>query len=347
MKKAAVIGHYGFGFEYLDGQTVKTKIITAELECRFSEEEIVKVDTHGGKKKLLTLPFTIFKILRKCQNVIILPAHNGLRAIAPILVAENHFFHRKLHYVVIGGWLPEFLKNKKFLAKQLKRFDGIYVETSTMKKALEAQGFQNVVVMPNCKKLHILDESELVYFTAEPYKLCTFSRVMKEKGIEDAVEAVRTANTRCGRTVFSLDIYGQVDSGQTEWFDELQKDFPDYVKYGGIVPFDQSVDVLKVYFALLFPTYYAGEGFAGTLIDAMAAGIPVIASDWKYNHEVVVRGKTGILLENCNKNKLANQLLCIAENPQNWNSMKALALKEAEKYRPEKAIEPLMHKIGG
>ena len=78
------------------------------------------------------------------------------------------FRNRKLHYVVIGGWLPEFLKNKRLLAKRLKHFDGIYVETNTMKKALIEQEFENVIVMPNCKKLHILDESELVYQTTEP-----------------------------------------------------------------------------------------------------------------------------------------------------------------------------------
>ena len=73
-----------------------------------------------------------------------------------------------------------------------------------------------------------------------------------------------------------------MDSVQTEWFNELKSTFPSYIKYGGLVPFDKSVEVLKNYFALLFPTYYEGEGFAGTLLDAMAAGVPVVASDWRY-----------------------------------------------------------------
>lgn len=120
-----------------------------------------------------------------------------------------------------------------------------------------------------------------------PLKLCTFSRVMREKGIEDAVNVVETVNRELGLTVFTLDIYGQVDSVQIEWFDELQSKFPSYIRYAGLVPFDKSVDVLKEYFALLFPTYYEGEGFAGTLIDAFSAGVPVIASDWKYNTEIV------------------------------------------------------------
>ena len=110
---------------------------------------------------------------------------------------------------------------------------------------------------------------------------------MREKGIEDAVNAVVSVNTDLGVQAFSLDIYGQVDGAQLEWFESLQTKFPSYIRYDGLVPFDKSVDVLKDYFALLFPTYYEVEGFAGTLIDAYSAGVPVIASDWKYNAELV------------------------------------------------------------
>ncbi|MBQ8363831.1 MAG: glycosyltransferase, partial [Thermoguttaceae bacterium] len=240
MRKVAVIGHFGFGREYLDGQTVKTKIVAQELERRFGETQVLKSDTHGGAKTLLKAPFHVFRALKRCENVVILPAHNGLRVIAPLLAFERRFFkNRKIHYAVIGGWLPEFLTKRPRLAKALKTFDGIYVETNVMKRALEAQGFANVWVMPNCKYLDALDESELVYPTSEPYKLCTFSRVMREKGIEDAVDAVKKVNERFGRTVYTLDIYGQVDPAQTEWFDALRKTFPDFVAYRGSVPFDK------------------------------------------------------------------------------------------------------------
>lgn len=101
---------------------------------------------------------------------------------------------------------------------------------------------------------------------------------MREKEIGDAVKAVVEANQSLGHTVFSLNIYGQVDENQTEWFEALQKTFPDYICYGGLIQFDKSVETLKEYFALSFPTYYEGEGFAGTLIDAYSAGVSVIGN---------------------------------------------------------------------
>ena len=133
-----------------------------------------------------------------------------------------------------------------------------------MKVALEEQGFENIVVMPNCKNLTILKESELVYPEGEPYKLCIFSRVMKEKGVEDAVNAVKVINESVGRVVYSLDIYGSVDSGQTEWFENLKLTFPEYVSYGGKINFDKSVEVIKEHFALLFPTHHKTGESTGT-----------------------------------------------------------------------------------
>ena len=215
-----------------------------------------------------------------------------------------------------------------------------------MKTALERQGFNNILVMPNCKKLTVLSENELVYPNGTPLKLCTFSRVMKEKGIEDAVNAVTSVNKVFGCNIYSLDIFGQVDENQTEWFENLRKSFPDYISYKGLVPFEKSVETIKNYFALLFPTFYEGEGFAGTLIDAFSAGVPVIASDWKYNSEIV-NENVGFLYKTGNQKEFENILKSAAENPSQVIKKKKLCLKEAEKFRPDEAVKILIEKIKG
>ncbi len=344
MKKAAIIGHFGFGLNCLDGQTVKTKIITDQLCKIYGGNEIIKYDTHGSLKSLLKAPFVCLSAMHKSKNVIILPAHNGLRIYAPLLTFIKKFRKTKLHYVVIGGWLQEMLGNKPHLEKCLKKFDAIYVETVVMKKALQDKGFKNVTVMPNCKDLTILKEDELVYTTGQPYKLCTFSRVMKEKGIEDAINAVKRVNEKFGKTVLTLDIYGNVDAGQKEWFDQLQSTFPEYVKYCGAVQFDKSVEVLKNYFALLFPTFYDGEGFAGTLIDAYSAGVPVIASDWRYNREIV-NDSVGLVFPTKDVNILCEILEKCESDPTAINNLKINCLKESKKFLPETVIKILTQQL--
>lgn len=337
--KVSVLGHFGEGANLLNGQTIKTKIITEELQNQLGQDQVLKIDTCGGWKTLLKAPFQVFRALKNSTNVLIFPAHNGLRVYAPLLTFIRPFFkNRKMHYVVIGGWLPDFLTRRKYLSRTLKKFDGIYVETSTMKCALEDQGFSNVHVMPNCKKLDILKEDERIITCAEPYRLCTFSRVMREKGIEDAVNAVKAVNEQLGRTAYTLDIYGQIDSEQTEWFNQLKENLPDYISYGGLVPFDKSVAVLKDYFALLFPTYYEGEGFAGTVIDAYAAGVPVIASDWKYNAEIVIHGESGLVYSLKEKDGLKSALKYALQNTEEINAMGKACIEKAADYSPSKVV---------
>ena len=100
-----------------------------------------------------------------------------------------------------------------------------------MKAVLEKRGFFNVVVLYNFKELNVVSPGNIMYPKSEPYKLCTFSRVMKEKGIEDAIDAVRSVNAHFGRTVYTLDIFGQVDAGYEERFSELKKSFTSKISY--------------------------------------------------------------------------------------------------------------------
>lgn len=339
MKKAAVLGHYGFGKVCLNGQTIKTKILTQELERRFGEMEIVKTDTSGGAKALLKAPFQVFSALKQAENVLMLPAHNGLRVYGPLLHLARRFFPgRKLHYVIIGGWLPGFLDSRPGLKRHLQKFDGIYAETHTMAKALESRGFSNVKVMPNFKSLAPLKEPVC---PEEPYRLCTFSRVMEEKGIAEAVRAVEQVNARIGRTVFILTVYGQVEPGQEAWFAALQAGFPDFVRYGGQVPFDGSTRVLQDCYALLFPTKFYTEGVPGTLIDAYAAGVPVICSRWESFSDVVEEGKVGLGYDFEDPEGLQKVLLACAQDPQRLLRMRPACLKKAREFLPEQAVSVL------
>lgn len=344
--KVCVIGRLSSEQNLCCGQRVKTRIIWEELQNRLGKDNVWKIDTSGGVKTLLLAPFQSFKALKNSENVVIIPAHNGVRVYAPLLAFIRRFFKKnKIYCVAVGGWLPEFLVNRKLVTTALKKFDGIYVQTNSMKRALETQGFENIVYMPNCKYLKILEDGELVYSAEEPYRLCTFSRVLKEKGIEIAVDAVKKINERMGRIVYTLDIFGKIQPEQSEWFESLKKTFPDYVVYRGVVPYEESVGTLKDFYALLFPTFYPGEGFPGTALDAFASGVPVIASDWRYNAEVIADGKTGKIISAKSVEALSDALVWLHENGDEWKEMKRNCLAEARKLRPEIVLDVLIRNM--
>lgn len=341
LKQVAVVGHFAFGKTYLDGQTVKTKTVTAELERQFGAERVLTVDTHGGFIRWFSLLPALWRALKECRHVLILPAHNGLKVIAPLLRRWNRRFHRGLHYAVIGGWLPSFLRDKPALTRTLKAFDGVYVETTAMQTALADAGFTNVTVVRNGKALPLLADSPPPA-TRAPYPLCTFSRVMRQKGIEDAITAVRSVNEAAGETVFTLDIYGAVDPAETAWFDAVKAAMPPYVTYRGCVPFEQSTAVLRDYTALLFPTRFFTEGVPGSVIDAYAAGVPVIAARWENVDDVIDEAVTGFGYTFDDTAALTALLEELAQTPETLAAMRKACLVRAVDFLPENALQALV-----
>lgn len=92
MKKICIIGCFADSLDLLNGQTVKTKIVYKEMTNKFGQNNVIKIDTYGSVKTLVKSPIIVLNALINSQNIIILPAENGLRVIAPLLICFNKFF---------------------------------------------------------------------------------------------------------------------------------------------------------------------------------------------------------------------------------------------------------------
>ena len=64
MSRVAVIGHFGIGLNLANGQTIKTKIITEELE-KYCNQKAMIVDTHGGIKAIFPTIIGCIKAIKK------------------------------------------------------------------------------------------------------------------------------------------------------------------------------------------------------------------------------------------------------------------------------------------
>lgn len=344
MRTICVCGAFRLAGIPKGGQEIKTCIIANALENKYGK--IYRIDTLASKSRW-KLPFQILWAFISCQNIIILPAQNGVVLLSRLLVLFNLLFRRSIHYLVIGGWLQDLLPKYPKVSCSLKKITGIYVETQTMMDSLVDLGFKNVTIVRNCKPISIIDKKDLLLKFDEPYKLVTFSRVTEKKGIATAVNIVTALNEKYKREVYNLDIYGPVDDEDEIWFSELRNKFANYISYKGVVPFDKSVNVLSNYFALLFPTQYYTEGIPGTIIDAYAAGIPVLASKWKSFSDVVIDGVTGYGYNFGCEEELENILDEIVHTPDIIIRLKLNCLKYAADYLPDNALKPIYEKISG
>lgn len=345
MNKAVIIGHFGFGYNYLDGQTIKTQNLYNALTKIYGEEQIKPIDTHGGITSLVKAPFILLKAFFQSKNIIILPAHRGLRVYVPIMWAYKKLFHNVgTHYAVIGGWLPALLEKKNCLRRAIKSIDYIYVETNTMKASLESLGITSVV-MPNFKTIKMNPTTNCNYAQDEPLSLCTFSRVMKQKGIDDAINAVVAINEKEKKICYTLDIYGPIDPTEKQWFEELMAKQPEYIKYMGVVSQDQIVDTLSKYFSLLFPTRFYTEGVPGSIIDAYASGLPVIVSKWQSYKDIVEKDVTGFAYEFGNIDEFEAILYRVLKSPSLINDLRENCRQYANRYSVEEAIKILVERL--
>lgn len=335
-----VFGHYAYGAQATDGQTVKTRSLYQALVNRYTANTVGVYDTHSWKQRPLKLLWGCFKAAFSSKSVILLPAHNGVMVFIPLFYFLSLLLRFKVYYVVIGGWIIGMAGRKVLLRYALKRISGIYVETKTAKKELESMGFSNVKIMPNFKYIPEANIADLPHFYHEPLRLCTFSRVMQKKGIEDAIEAICKINEKYKRVVYELDIYGKIDDDYDVDFSRLMSESPIYVNYRGIIDYSQSYTALKDYYFLLFPTLFFTEGVPGTIVDAYAAGVPVIASKWESFSDIVDESITGYGYDFKNSDSL-HLVLEECMNVEVGMSMKAACLEKAKLFTPISATKEL------
>lgn len=340
--KCSVVGKFAYGFNILDGQTVKCDMIYKELVEQFGEKEISYVDTYNWKSSKVKMLKNAYKVIKDSDNVIIMPAHNGVKVFAPLFEILNLIFKKRLHYVVIGSWLFSKVQKNRLLKNSLKKFECIYVETKKLKEDLESIGFNNVVKMNNYKNIPIIKKKKQLK-EKTVLKLCTFSRVNYNKGIEDIISAVNNLN---GSSIkFELDIFGQIDKDYEERFNNIIKHSKNYIKYKGIIDSKKSIEYIQNYDLLVFPTKYYTEGIPGTIIDAYASGVPVIASRWQNCDDIVYDKKTGYIFEFNDINDLKSKLSYAYKNQKELIKMGQECTLEAEKYCNKAALNVLFSKI--
>lgn len=347
-KIISIIGHFGGNEYFLDGQTVKTKILYDELKEK-TNWKILKVDTYYKKKNPIKLIFHTVRAILMSRDIIILLSGNGMKIYFPLLYFCSKSFKKNIYHDVIGGNLDSYVKKYPKYKKYLNEFRCNWVETRGMKNKLEQLGINNCEVIPNFKRLNIVSEEEITRKNNDRkgLKLCTFSRVMREKGISEAIDSVEEINDeKKDGNVFLLDIYGPIDSSYEEEFKAEIANSSNKIKYCGKISFDKSVDILKQYDVLLFPTHWDGEGFPGTIIDAFSAGLPVIATDWNCNSEIVENNINGIVYPNENISDLKSAILYIENNKKKiLKSMQINCIKKSREYLPDKYIYKLIRMI--
>lgn len=318
-----------------DGQTVKTRTLYRYMVRRFGASNIRAVDTldyhHQGGRVVREL----IRCLHACDDVVVLLSSGGRRALFPILWLASSVLGVRIYHDLIGGSLADDVEADASgrLVRYLNSFEVNWVETRALADRLRALGVRNVSRLPNFKDVDDVDVDPTAP-RERPRRLCTLSRVTPEKGIDNAVRAVAAINGD-GPPVVTLDVFGPIEPSYEERFRRLVDSVP-HVRYAGRVPPERAAAAVSGHFALIFPTEWTGEGVPGTIIDAMHAGLPVVASRWRYYCEMLQDGVTGLSYDFDRPELLEatiRELLALPEA--RIVSMRRALLERARAYTPE------------
>ena len=334
MKSIIIIGNYGKDNK-VDGQIMRTRTVYNSVKNKYYPKYKVEEINTANKNIILYIKACV-KII-KAYRIIIMPAYSALKPM--LFLIKLLGASKKTIHIAIGGWLDQYI-NKPCWKKIENDLMAILVQLETLKKSLETKGLTNVVYFPNYRQecgeiLNIKPKTELYK------KFVFYSRIIPEKGIFDAIDAINTLDK--DEKGYSLDIYGPIDEKFKDEFLAKIKNSSNII-YHGALKQGEILTTLNKYDALIFPTYYKGEGFPGTILESYMAGVPVIASDWKYNSEIIENEVTGLICEPHSAQSIVNCIKKLNNNIEKYKNMPLNCKINSEEFS-EKKVEPILFKF--
>ncbi len=223
----------------------------------------------------------------------------------PIIVTQKHsIVNPKKHHIFMLFEMISILMNKKVIA----------ISESVKKSLTKYELIPNnkIFVLPNCIDYQAFNKASNRPFIRKNDEIVvgTVGRLEKVKGIKYLLLSMKIILAKFPHV--RLDIVG--DGSQSDELKQISKNLgiSNSVKFFGkftdVIPFYSNMDIF------ILPSTL--EGFGIVLLEAMAAGVPVIASDVDGIREVIVHRESGILIPSKNPDAIARAVIQLIENPE-------------------------------
>jgi glycosyltransferase involved in cell wall biosynthesis len=98
-------------------------------------------------------------------------------------------------------------------------------------------------------------------------------------------------------------------------------------------------EILKTFDIFLNPSLY--EGLSNSILEAMAAQVPIVASDIPSNTEIIENKKSGLLVPVMDGREIAEAVIEILSNPDLGKNLSAAAFQNVQNFSIEKTVEKL------
>lgn len=335
MERLAFIGALNYGKPPICGETAKNQMLLGFFIRKY--HDVIFFDT----LKWRTSPILLLKIVK---HLLFVRNRKLIISISPdsadILTRIFYYFPRKkgLYYFVIGGNIAKRMVCGKYNPKYYKKYDRIFVQGKIMVKQMWSVGLDNVEYLPNCRMFDksLLLKKNLFCGSNSKIHFVFLSRIAKEKGVSLLLETIENLNGEGFQDLYDVTFYGPVADDFNSFFRGAISRIPN-VEYKGFLNLqsDDGYRTLSTYDMMVFPTYWQGEGFPGVVVDAFVAGLPVLASDWNLNSEVIADNITGYLIKARDQQQLFNKMKYVLRNGNELVPMKNNCLEKARDFHSD------------
>lgn len=339
------IGPIAVGHTPLSGDTMKNQLFLERFQEIYSRIYIVDTICWRRSPWILLKLFWSLLLHRKAKTII---SANPGSADVLIRIINKLPITNDIYYWVVGGSFHKMIEEKAFNVDTYKSLKGIFVQGRSMVDSLCNNGLKNAVYIPNSKIIthygvRSSKKGDKVHFVF-------LSRVEEYKGCSDIMTSVNTLIKNGYDNKFDVTFYGRPSEDSEYWnnFKRMVEACP-VAEYKGVLNLRDSTnyDELANYDCMLFPTYWHGEGFPGIVIDAYISSLPIIASDWNLNKDVIEDGVTGWIIPVHNINALTEKMEYAINHPEELMKMGAVCKERAARYDSREVLSEVnLKRIG-
>ncbi|MFK5938294.1 MAG: glycosyltransferase family 4 protein [Sulfurimonas sp.] len=237
----------------------------------------------------------------------------------------------------IKSFLPFLNKKNILITPTICVSEWVAKEMKNVYKSDTTYVYPNATLVPKKK---ISDNTDIKFIFA--------GRIDEEKGLDLAIEALNKFATLHPTCSFSFDIYGSGEQAYMDKCQALAKPIDSMVSFKGKVQLKE--EIYSNASVLLMPTRMR-EPFGLVLIEAMAHGCAVIATNAYGPAEIIDHGENGLLFELQNTDDLLTQIESVYFDTQYLNRLQENGYKHVLKNysipKVKSEVETLLKKISG
>lgn len=181
----------------------------------------------------------------------------------------------------------------------------------------------------------------------ESLKMLTVSRLVEKKGHKYALKALAEIIKKHKRIKYIIAGEGPLRSQLKQLVNELR--LTEYVEFVGAVNESEVKTLLLEAHFFVLPSVTSSngeqEGTPTVLVEAQAVGLPVISTYHSGIPEVVIDGKSGLLVPAKDAEALSDRIKYLIEHPEIWAKMGLAGREFVEKYYDAKKLNKQLVQI--